>query len=208
MKDKILYLIVGVLLVCDIMLLYVIRQNKIESDSSMEILYPYAQKYTILRRNAEHFIKYSNSIVKDMEILGRNDVLRKLSTLFADGEDHLFLLRISDRYCNSCVKYFLDIFKSKQLNSGIDFVFLTGFQNSKHFHDELQSLESGSWTVYNIPFIENPIDYEGFPYFMVLNKDLMIEYCYFPSKGSDCIDIENINMIIDCYAKKYNVEKQ
>ena len=46
-------------------------------------------------------------------------------------------------------------------------------------------------------------DKVGYPYLMVLNKNLEIEYCYFPTKGYEEIDIDNLKMIIDCYAKKY-----
>ncbi|MDD6003539.1 MAG: hypothetical protein PUC50_15225 [Bacteroidales bacterium] len=57
--------------------------------------------------------------------------------------------------------------------------------------------------VFNVLSLNVPIDNAGFPYFMVLNKNLEIEYCYFPTKGYETTDIENLNMILDCYAKKY-----
>lgn len=203
MKLKASYIII-LLIVCNLILLYTIHRDRIKAETSLNVLYPYAQKFSFLENNIKHNIKYSSYYIKDTII---EDSI-KLSGLFSENKKALFILRLSERYCNSCVKYSLNIMDSIRHNSELPIIYFTGFQNKHRLNFELEDLNLEDKKCYNIPFIETPIDYEGFPYLMVLNKDLMIEYCYFPSKGSDDIDIENINMIIDCYAKKYNVENQ
>ena len=194
-------LIIGLLLACNITLLCVVRNNKAASNSSIAALYPYCAKYEVLRSNAEDVIKYSGRKIEDYEMSDEDGNGCRLSSLLGNNLENLAVLRISDRYCNSCVKYAAGLLS--KLRKADILACLTGFQNPSRLGSELQFLNVTACKAYNIPFMETPIDYAGFPYLMVLDKDLKIEYCYFPHKGNEEIDLENINMIIDCYAKKY-----
>ena len=202
-KKRITYVAIAILVMCNIFLLYSIRKVQAESSSSIAALYPYAQKFTVLQANISTNIKYSARIIEVIEMFDKNNQPIKISSLFSDNGEPLFILRISDRYCNSCVKYFVNLFKNNKLNNDIQFIYLTGFQNKNRVIYEAKEFEIDETDFYNVPFLNVPIDNAGYPYLIVVGKDLKFEYCYFPTKDHDDIDIENLNMIIECYAKKY-----
>ena len=195
--------IIVLLAICNVYLLYSMHKLRIESDNAIAILYPYAEKHTSLKANIETNIRFVPRNIQDVEVSDRQNNTKRLSELFCNDGKPLFVLRITDRYCNSCVKYFVDLFANERLNEALKFVYLTGFQNQNRVDFETKELNIETDDLYNVPFLDVPIDNMGYPYFMVLNKDLQIEYCYFPTKDHNVIDRENLKMIIDCYAKKY-----
>ena len=205
MKSKriMVYGIVGLLIIGNIYLMYSMRKMKTDSDNAIAILYPYAEKFTSLKSNIETNLRFIPRYIKDVVVSDRQNKTKMLSELFCNDDKPLFVLRITDRYCNSCVKYFVDLFAKKQFDEGLNIIFLTGFQNPNRVDFEAKELNISSDELYNVPFLDVPIDNLGFPYLMVLNKELEIEYCYFPTKDHEEIDIENLNMIFDCYAKKF-----
>ena len=194
---------IAVLLICNIILMFASNKLKLECDRSTAALYPYVQKYAFLKDNIEANIQYSTQCIEDTDVTDNQKRVQKLSELFNAEDDMLFILRISDRYCNSCVEYFVDLFVHNDFHSKQRFCYLTGFQNDARVEFDTKKLGISTNDVYNVPFLNVPIDYAGFPYLMVLNKKLEVEYCYFPTKGYNAIDIENLDMIINFYAKKY-----
>lgn len=202
-RNIILYTIIAVLLVCNIISFFTSYNVRQERNSSIATLYPYVQKYTFLKDNIKANIRYASKLLEDSEVTDLHKRSQKLSELFKAGEDRLFLLRISDRYCNSCVEYCVNLFTNDRLRSKFRLCYLTGFQNVGRVDFETKMIGIDANQVFNVLSLNVPIDNAGFPYFMVLNKNLEIEYCYFPTKGYETTDIENLNMILDCYAKKY-----
>lgn len=195
--------IIVLLVICNVYLLYSIHKLKTESDNAIAILYPYAEKHTSLKANIVTNIKFVSRCIPDIEVSNRQNKTKRLSELFCNDSKPLFILRITDRYCNSCVKYFVDLFANERLNDALKFVYLTGFQNQNRVGLEAEELNIKNDMLYNVPFLDVPIDNLGYPYLMVLNKNLEIEYCYFPTRDHEQIDLENLKMIIDCYVKKY-----
>ncbi|MBQ1697281.1 MAG: hypothetical protein II075_05320, partial [Bacteroidales bacterium] len=159
--------------------------------------------HTSLKANIVTNIKFVSRCIPDIEVSNRQNKTKRLSELFCNDSKPLFILRITDRYCNSCVKYFVDLFANERLNDALKFVYLTGFQNQNRVGLEAEELNIKNDMLYNVPFLDVPIDNLGYPYLMVLNKNLEIEYCYFPTRDHEQIDLENLKMIIDCYVKKY-----
>lgn len=205
-KSKILVCsIIAMLLICNVVLLFAINRVKADNDRTTAALYPYIQKYSFLQSNIEENIRFSSNKIECLDVWDKNNQKTKLSSLFSDDSKPLFILRIADRYCNSCVKYFVNLFSNEKISKDIKFVYLTGFQNQSHVMYDAKALGIDGKELYNVQFLDVPIDNVGFPYVMVLGKDLTIQYCYFPTKGYENIDIENINMILDCYEKKYRI---
>lgn len=202
-KNTILYLVIATFAICNLVQLFSIKKFKVEKDNAVATLYPYAQKHSFLQSNIEANIEYAAKKIEDVGICDRAKRENTLNNLFNGNNRPLFILRITDRYCTSCVRYFVNLFANKRLHNDIKFMYLTGFQNQSRISYEAKELGIDSLELYNVPFLDVPIDNVGYPYLMVLNKNLVIEYCYFPTKGYEDIDIENLNMIIDCYAKKY-----
>ena len=203
-KNKVVIYSVTVLLgLCNVMQLFSIQKIKAEKDNTTATLYPYVEKYSFLQSNIESIVEYSANKIADVSVCDKDKHKTSLSQLFDDSKKPLFILRISDRYCNSCVKSFVNLFSNEKINKGFKFIYLTGFNNPSRIAYNAKELGIDENELYNVQFLDVPIDNAGFPYMMVLGKDLTIKYCYFPTKGYDAIDIENINMILDCYAKKY-----
>ena len=202
-KSKILvYSVIAMLLIFNAVLLFAINKVKSEKDRTTATLYPYVQKYSLLQSNVEENIEYASKKIEDCELLDKNNQKVALRDLFAENKKKLFILRITDRYCNSCVKYFVDLFGGERFNQNIKFIYFTGLEHQSRVMYNAKQLGIDGSELYNVQFLNVPIDNAGFPYMMVLSNDLTIQYCYFPTKGYEAIDIENINMILDCYAQK------
>ena len=203
-KNKIvIYSVIVLLVLCNVMQLFSIQKIKAEKDNTTATLYPYVEKYSFLQSNIESIVEYSARKVADVGVCDKDKRETSLSQLFDDSKKPLFILRISDRYCNSCVKSFVNLFANEKISKNFKFIYLTGFDNPSRIAYNAKELGIDEKELYNVQSLDVPIDNVGFPYMMVLGKDLTIKYCYFPTKGYDAIDIENINMILDCYAKIY-----
>ncbi|MBO7598480.1 MAG: hypothetical protein J6T70_15695 [Bacteroidales bacterium] len=203
-KNKIvIYSVIVLLVLCNVMQLFSIQKIKTEKENTTATLYPYVEKYSFLQSNIESIIEYSARKIADVSVCDKDKRETSLSQLFDDSKKPLFILRISERYCNSCVESFVNLFANGKINKDFKFIYLTGFNNPSRIAYNAKELGIDENELYNVQFLDAPIDNAGFPYMMVLDKDLTIKYCYFPVKGYDAIDIENINMILDCYAKIY-----
>ena len=202
-KSLLIYSVIAVLVLCNVVQLFSVQRIKAEKEKVTATLYPYVEKYSFLQSNIESIIHYSAKTIADVSVCDKDKRETSLSQLFDDSKKPLFILRISERYCNSCVESFVNLFSNEKINKGFKFIYLTGFTNNSHIMHHAKELGIDEKELYNVQFLDVPIDNAGFPYMIVLGKDLMIKYCYFPTKGYDAIDIENINMILDSYAKIY-----
>lgn len=207
-KNSYLYIIIGILLVCNIISIASIINIKKSATASISVLYPYAKKYEILKSNLKNNFEFGGYKINPIQICTKDNLQVGLDRLVSDTMGFGIVLRTSERNCHTCVDYAVKLISSPRVRKDVSISYLFGYKRNNYFASKAEEYGLLDSMVYNYPDLEIPIDYEGFPYLMILNKDLMIEYCYFPSKGSDDIDIENINMIIDCYAKKYNVHNQ
>ena len=203
MKKIITISIIVVLTICNLVLLIGIGKINRESRNAMNVVVPYVEKYQSLRSNMEKNIRLCSFSIKGTDIYDSTKTAVMIENIFNHNQQVVFIVRTSHRFCKSCIDYCINLFKSDKIRKDFQFVFVLGSRTNNLFKNEIENYNLQKHQVFNCDEIPSRIDYEGFPYLMVVNRDLTIEYCYFPTKGEDKTDIENINMIIDCFSKKY-----
>ena len=149
-------------------------------------------------------LDFSQNKFFDIPVFDKTKSEKKISDLFANGDSVLFVVRISDRFCHSCVESCVGLFNSGKIVSPFKIVYFVEIDNFSKFEKEAKDLGIFDKNVYKVDFLESKIDAVGFPYLMVLNKDLSIKYCYFPRKEHEQIDIEYLNLFFDCFTKNKN----
>ena len=203
MKKKLISLIAIILIlaICNIVLIFLMQRQKNDAYVMVATLYPYTQKAICLEENLKYNIKFAQTKICDFAIIDKAKSEKKISDLFANCDSVLFVVRISDRFCHSCVESCVKLFDSDSLKSTFKFVYFIETDNFTKYEKEAKDLGIIDKDVYKVDFLESRIETVRFPYLMVMNKDLSIRYCYFPRKGYEHIDIEYLNIVFDIFAK-------
>lgn len=204
MKNKSILLItlIVILAICNIVLIFLMQRQKNDANVMLAALYPFTQKTICLEENLKHNIKFAQTKISDFTIIDKAKSEKKISDLFANGDSVLFVIRISDRFCHSCVESCVKLFDSDSLKSSFKFVYFIETDNFTKYEKEAKDLGIIDKDAYKVDFLESRIETVGFPYLMVLNKDLTIEYCYFPRKDKVPLDIEYLNLVFENYKLK------
>ena len=120
MKNKKIYIIIIVLLIIlNSISIYSKSIAKKSYEQTITSLHSYVTKSTFLDSYLEKNINYSQCKISDYEILDKNTNSLHLKDLFKTEANPIFILRFSDRYCSSCVEYFLDLFSKIDINENI-----------------------------------------------------------------------------------------
>ena len=196
--------IIVILVICNVVLLYLMQKQKNDTNAMLTTLYPYTQKALCLENNLKMNLEFAQSKITDISVSDITKSEKKISDLFANGDTTLFVVRISDRFCHSCVESCVGLFNSGKIVSPYKIVYFVEIDNFIKFEKEAKDLHILDKNVYKVDFLESNIDAVGFPYLMVLNKDLSIKYCYFPRKEHEKIDIEYLKVVFDGFEKNKN----
>jgi len=202
MNNKILISIISLLAILNVCLIVNAVQNRERSNRTINALLPYPSKYSILKSNIMDCVEYNNTNVTDCFLENSNEQI-KLSELIGKYQGKIMILRTNDKCCNSCKENAYKLFTKLQTGK-CQIVCILGERNNTLSSEVIKELNLSDTNSYNCTSLATPMDNTGFPYFMILDTNLNINYCYFPTKGYEEFDIENINMIIDCYSRKSN----
>lgn len=202
MRNKFFVIIViAALLVCNVIALYALQVKKQEMQVVLDTLYPYAVKSDLLVQMTRQNARFGHDKLKDLPIFDLRKNELKVSDLFSSEDSLLFVLRISDRFCNTCVEYCVDLLDSLQSNNDNSVVYLLESNNFNTFEKNAKDYGILGKRIFKTAFLECSIDMVEVPYVMVLNRNLQIEQCYFPQKGNFKVDSENIQLMIEIYKK-------
>ena len=114
-KNIVISFAIILLVACNIILFYTSHKTEVEFEKSVAGLYPYVQRCTFLEETMDANIHYAKRRIDDVEVTDRSGQKKMLSQCFDDSGKPLFVVRVSDRYCNSSVKYCLDLFDDQRI---------------------------------------------------------------------------------------------
>jgi hypothetical protein len=123
-------------------------------------------------------IKVENKILID----SLNNKLQ-LIDLF-EKRDNLLVCRFSELNCQECVIY--SVVKLVRLSEEIgrnNIVFLGSYENNKSLHILKKQINLQNMNVYNIPYLDIPVENESHPCYFILDNTLTISNLFVPDKS-------------------------
>lgn len=148
-------------------------------------------------------IKHSNLVLKDYSIIDSLSRVRSLREILKVRQRPLLVFRFAEQHCESCVNSAIQIFKKDIESIGAqNILFLGSYRNNKLFNRVKPLYGIDSLKVYNVPELDIPAERSGYPYFFVMQSNLMISDTFIPDKGVVSITNSYLKIIYEKYFLK------
>lgn len=188
MKRTLIYLVIGLLIVVNIVLLFRLQKTKTlterVSDQYAKMSIEEERNSTKLARNMllQHMAEnVTLPIVKSLNPYSGDTIL--LSDILKQEENTL-CFRIKETHCDACVQHGLRLLKQVSEEPGSNIVVLCGFMNTRQFV-AFSKAQNKRLSVYNVTRIAWEVDEFDEPYFFVVSKDGKVHNLFVPLKEDE-----------------------
>lgn len=156
----------------------------------------YNISYNNLRDNIIYIAKNCPKQIDDIVLVDSLNQKMNISSLFNNKKGEILFCRISDKYCQSCNSYVVNIAK----NTSQNIVYLINKTNRKEFNNMKKTfcLPDNTYAISNINI---PVDSLISPYLFVVNSNLEIIFTYVPQSENPSLDysvVDAINKRVEC----------
>jgi len=182
--------IIVILLCINVITVYLYFSYKKNTTFTIEILKPYVNGYHDLKSNLIYQIENNQFNIDDLVLVDSVCNEFNISDLF-DNVNEILFCRVSDRYCNGCNEYLVNI--AKKISSNV--IYLINQTENKEYHNIKETYKLPDKT-FAIREIGLPIESLMEPFLFVLNNELKVPIVYMPQSGNistDYLMVKSIN---------------
>jgi uncharacterized protein YxeA len=188
MKTKTLVLVIVVLLILNVVVIICFCHFRSIAFQSVKSAVQQSTEYNSLYNSLAYSILNDGSTI-NAKIFDKNGEKLSLSTLFTERPGPFLVCRISDRYCDSCVKNAVALFSRVTRNFDQNHIaYFFECDNRMLLKKEIQHFSLDENKVYNVPLFKTDAEYATFPYYMVIDSANHVLATYFPNKKTNELD--------------------
>ena len=156
-----------------------------------------------LRTNFKINIENSNIKLEELSIKDNINNLLNLNDVFKDGRENILVCRFSKMQCESCINFAIQTILNQINTVGKDNVlFLGTHRNSRIFNQEIGHYNLQNMNVCNIETLDIPVERLNFPYYFILNSDMVISNVFVPDKAAPSVTMNYLETIHKRYFSK------
>lgn len=186
------------LLACNVGVLWLYGRKAKEQQLVIESLLPYMDRVNTLSGNLLRNVRNAGEVVSDSAMLtGSQGETMTLGSVVEGLGDYVLVVRFSERHCQSCVAYAISLMKEVESDTTlrVPVIYVGDISNKLLFKEQVEGLglDVENDEVYNCSDLGTEcLEYEGFPYYILIDGDRKIKMCYFPTKGMGGFDKDAI----------------
>lgn len=198
MKNILIILIIA-LTTCNIVIICIFNHRIDNYKLILNSLRPYADQNLALRKNFLENIKHIGMQIPENVTLTDTDGLEYSIQSICDIDTMpKLIVRFADNYCSACVEYSVNVIKQLTTKrDDIEVIYIGNSHNINVFRSNIDVMDLKDEMVYNCENLNIDLEYSGFPYYIILDKNAKIKCCYIPTKHFDSFDLENIEKLYD-----------
>lgn len=171
--------------------------------STIKALYSTAEDYTTLHTSLSYSIQIDGRNVSDINLFDIQGNEIKIVDIL-NNKGSVVICRLSDRYCNTCVKNAISVFTGALSESDTNHVvFFAETTNSKTLRMFVNEYGIEQYKVFNVHQFHTIAEQATFPYFFVVDSSCHILSTYFPSKTTRSLDSSFVKKLLKRVNKFY-----